>query len=44
MTVESLDTSKELTVVAGMDEDLSVVADGDLEERKGTDTKFILFD
>ena len=32
MTIKSFDTGEELAVVASMDEDLGMVADGDLEE------------
>lgn len=44
MTIEGFDTGEKLAVVAGVDEDLCGVADGDLEERKRTDTEFVLFD
>ena len=43
MAVEGLDAGKELAVVAGVDEDLGVVAYSDLKERKGTDAEFVLF-
>lgn len=44
VAVEGLDAGKELAVVAGVDEDLGVVAYGDLKQRKGADAEFVLLD
>lgn len=43
MSVECFYASKEFAVVATRDDDLVVVADGSLEDRKGTSSEFVLF-
>lgn len=42
MTVESLDTGKQLAVVADGDEDLCVTADGSLQDGQWTTVELVL--
>ena len=44
MTVESLDTRKNLAVVSARDQDLCARADGGLEDGEGTGGELMLFD
>ena len=44
MTVKSLNTGEEFAIVTSMDEDLGMVPDSDLKERKGSNAEFVFFD